>query len=88
MSEIGYTLASEEQPPKRLVELAKAAESAGFTHAMVSDHFQPWTDRQGHSPFVWPVVGGVAMVTERIDQVGPDQEGFMRFYAAEVLPKL
>lgn len=33
---------------------------------MVSDHFHPWIDRQGHSPFVWSVLGGIAQATERI----------------------
>jgi coenzyme F420-dependent glucose-6-phosphate dehydrogenase len=31
---------------------------------MISDHFHPWVDRQGHSPFVWNVIGGVAATTE------------------------
>jgi coenzyme F420-dependent glucose-6-phosphate dehydrogenase len=33
---------------------------------MISDHFHPWIDRQGHSPFVWSVLGGIAQATERI----------------------
>ena len=33
---------------------------------MVSDHFHPWTRRQGQSPFVWAVLGAIAQVTERI----------------------
>jgi alkanesulfonate monooxygenase SsuD/methylene tetrahydromethanopterin reductase-like flavin-dependent oxidoreductase (luciferase family) len=51
--EIGYWLASEEQPPKALVENAKRAEDAGFGHVLISDHIHPWVDAQGHSPFVW-----------------------------------
>jgi coenzyme F420-dependent glucose-6-phosphate dehydrogenase len=66
MVELGYTLSSEEHPPNRLVEIAQLAEDAGFGYALVSDHFHPWIDRQGHSPFVWPVVGGVAHATRRI----------------------
>jgi coenzyme F420-dependent glucose-6-phosphate dehydrogenase len=64
--EIGYWLASEEQPPKALVENARLAEDAGFGHVLISDHIHPWVDAQGHSPFVWSVVGAIAEATERI----------------------
>lgn len=64
--EIGYTLACEEHGPRELVGFARRAEEAGFAFAMVSDHYHPWVDRQGHSPFVWSVIGGVAAATERI----------------------
>jgi len=66
MVELGYTLSSEEHSPNRLVEIARLAEDAGFGYALVSDHFHPWVDRQGQSPFVWPVIGGVAHATGRI----------------------
>lgn len=64
--EIGYWLASEEHPPKALVENAKLAEDAGFSHVLISDHIHPWVDAQGHSPFVWGVIGAIAEATERI----------------------
>ena len=64
--EIGYWLASEEQPPKALVENTKLAEDAGFGHVLISDHIHPWVDAQGHSPFVWGVIGAIAEATERI----------------------
>ena len=64
--EIGYWLASEEHPPKTLVENAKRAEDAGFGHVLISDHIHPWVDAQGHSPFVWGVLGGIAEATDRI----------------------
>ena len=66
MTEIGYTLSSEEFGPRELVGFAQRAEEAGFGFALVSDHFHPWIDRQGHSPFVWTVLGGVAQVTSRL----------------------
>jgi G6PDH family F420-dependent oxidoreductase len=66
MVELGYALSSEEYTPRDLVRNAVAAEEAGFTFALVSDHFHPWTDRQGHSPFVWSVIGAIAQATERI----------------------
>jgi coenzyme F420-dependent glucose-6-phosphate dehydrogenase len=64
--ELGYTLACEEHGPRDLVAYARAAEEAGFPFAMISDHFHPWTDRQGHSPHVWSVIGGIAATTERL----------------------
>ncbi|HWB57684.1 MAG TPA: TIGR03557 family F420-dependent LLM class oxidoreductase [Gaiellaceae bacterium] len=63
---LGYALSSEEFRPGDLVRQARLAEEAGFEFAFVSDHFHPWIDRQGHSPFVWPVLGGIARATERI----------------------
>jgi len=64
--EIGYKLSSEEFGPRDLVAQARRAEAAGFSFALISDHFHPWTDRQGQSPFVWSVLGGIAQVTERL----------------------
>src|ERR671934_773593 len=65
--ELGYALSSEEHRPNDLVRNARAAEKAGFTFALISDHFHPWIDRQGQSPFVWSVIGGIAQVTERLE---------------------
>jgi coenzyme F420-dependent glucose-6-phosphate dehydrogenase len=64
--EYGYALSSEEHPPSDLVRNAKAAEDAGFTFALVSDHYHPWVDAQGHSPFVWSTIGAIAQVTDRL----------------------
>jgi coenzyme F420-dependent glucose-6-phosphate dehydrogenase len=64
--EIGYALSSEEHPPLDLVRDARRAEEVGFEFALVSDHFHPWIDRQGHSPFVWGVIGAVAASTKRL----------------------
>jgi coenzyme F420-dependent glucose-6-phosphate dehydrogenase len=63
---LGYALSSEEHRPLDLVRYGRLAEDAGFDFAMVSDHFHPWIDRQGQSPFVWSVIGGIAATTERI----------------------
>jgi G6PDH family F420-dependent oxidoreductase len=63
---VGYALSSEEHPPRDLVRYAAGAERAGFRFALISDHFHPWTDRQGQSPFVWSVLGGIAVETERL----------------------
>lgn len=63
MAEIGYKLASEEHGPLDLVCCARQAEDAGFPFAMISDHYHPWTSREGQSPFVWATIGGISQVT-------------------------
>jgi G6PDH family F420-dependent oxidoreductase len=62
--EIGYSLASEELHPTDMVRAAQRAEEIGFKSAWVSDHFHPWIDRQGESPFVWSVIGAIAATTQ------------------------
>jgi G6PDH family F420-dependent oxidoreductase len=64
MVEIGYALSSEEHGPKDLVRHARLAEDAGVESVWISDHFHPWVDDQGHSPFVWSVIGAIAATTE------------------------
>jgi G6PDH family F420-dependent oxidoreductase len=66
MTAIGYALSSEEHAPPDLVRNAQRAEEAGFSFALISDHFHPWVDRQGHSPFVWGVLGAIAQATDRL----------------------
>ena len=62
--ELGYAFSSEEHAPRDLVAHAVAAERAGFRFGLISDHFHPWIDKQGHSPFVWSVIGAIANATE------------------------
>ncbi len=61
---IGYSLSSEEMQPIDMVRWAHQAEDAGFSGIAISDHFHPWTNRQGQSPFVWNVLGALATVTD------------------------
>ena len=63
--ELGYSFSSEEHSPRDVVAHAAAAEQAGFRFGLISDHYHPWIDRQGHSAFVWSVIGGIANATER-----------------------
>jgi G6PDH family F420-dependent oxidoreductase len=63
--EIGIALSSEENSPLDLVRHAQAAEEAGLEFGLISDHIHPWVDAQGHSPFVWSVLGAIAQSTER-----------------------
>ncbi len=66
MTEIGYALSSEEHAPLDMVRWAERAEQAGFGFALISDHYHPWTDKQGHSGFVWGLIGAISQRTERL----------------------
>src|SRR5256714_15604378 len=63
--ELGFALSSEDHSPNELVRQAQIAERAGFTFALISDHFHPWVSDQGESPFVWSTLGGIAQATEK-----------------------
>lgn len=66
MVELGYTLSSEEHGPNDLVRYAVKAEEAGFEFAVISDHYHPWIETQGESPFVWGTLGGIAQATDAL----------------------
>jgi G6PDH family F420-dependent oxidoreductase len=66
MVAFGYSLLCEQRGPRELVSDAVGAEDAGFDFAVISDHYFPWLDSQGHAPNAWPVLGAVAAATERI----------------------
>jgi G6PDH family F420-dependent oxidoreductase len=63
MTRIGYFLSCEQFGPRELVDQAKRAEAAGFDALWISDHFHPWNDEQGQSPFVWGVIGALSEAT-------------------------
>jgi G6PDH family F420-dependent oxidoreductase len=64
--ELGFWISSEEHGPNEMIRAAQLAESVGFPYVQLSDHFHPWTDRQGQSPFVWSVIAGIAATTKRL----------------------
>jgi len=49
-----------------MIRFAREAEEAGFAFAMISDHYHPWIDKQGQSPFVWSTIGGISQATSSI----------------------
>lgn len=73
MVRIGYTLMCEQSDPRDLVRDAVRAEVAGFDFELISDHYFPWLDSQGHAPNPWPVLGAVAHATERVDLMTYDR---------------
>jgi coenzyme F420-dependent glucose-6-phosphate dehydrogenase len=60
---LGYSLSTEEHAAPDLVRFAQRAEEVGFEYGSISDHFHPWVDAQGQSPFVWSVLGAIAQAT-------------------------
>lgn len=63
MASIGYFLSCEQYGPHELIDQARRAEDAGFERLWISDHYHPWNDEQGQSPFVWGVLGALSQVT-------------------------
>jgi G6PDH family F420-dependent oxidoreductase len=64
--EFGYWLSVEEHTAPDLIRYAQMGEDTGFSWVMVSDHFHPWNNTQGQSPYVWSVLGGIAATTRRV----------------------
>ncbi|MFF2276652.1 TIGR03885 family FMN-dependent LLM class oxidoreductase [Agromyces sp. NPDC058126] len=63
MTSVGIHASHEQMPPGLLLEAVKRAEQAGFTAAMCSDHFAPWSVRQGHSGYAWSWLGAALEAT-------------------------
>jgi G6PDH family F420-dependent oxidoreductase len=63
---IGYTMMCEQTGPRELVRDVVRAEEVGFDFAVISDHYFPWLDEQGHSPYAWSVLGAAAQATSQI----------------------
>lgn len=66
MAEIGYVLSHEQFPAPQLIELAAAAEKAGFDRLWTSDHFQPWQDNQGHAGQAWVTLAALGQRVPRV----------------------
>jgi G6PDH family F420-dependent oxidoreductase len=62
----GYKLSAEGFGPTELIRQAVRAEEAGFDFVEISDHYHPWLDVQGHSPFAWTVLGAIAAQTSTV----------------------
>jgi probable non-F420 flavinoid oxidoreductase len=64
MTEIGFHNSHEQVHPAQLLKDVQAAQHAGFTAAMSSDHFSPWSRRQGQSGFAWSWLGAALATTD------------------------
>jgi len=81
---LGYTLMTEQAGPTELVRHAAVAEQAGFDFEVISDHYFPWLDEQGHSPYAWGVLGAVAQVTDHVELMTYVTCPTMRYHPAVV----
>ena len=66
MTRIGFHASHEQISPRQLLTDVQHAERAGFDMAMCSDHFSPWSTRQGHSGYTWAWLGA-ALATTRLE---------------------
>ena len=63
------------------------AEAAGFEFAVISDHYFPWVDAMGHSPYAWSVLGAAAQATSRIELMTYVTCPIKRYHPAVVAQK-
>lgn len=59
----GFHCSHEQHPPSVLLQMVQRAEQSGFDAAMSSDHFHPWSERQGQSGFAWSFLGAAMQAT-------------------------
>jgi len=64
MTRISYHASHEQFKPSELLRYVQAAEKAGFTGALSSDHFKPWNEQQGESGFAWSWLGAAMQATQ------------------------
>ena len=63
MTVIGVHASHEQVHPTVLLDAVRRAEEVGFDAAMSSDHFSPWSSRQGQSAFAWSWLGAALQAT-------------------------
>jgi G6PDH family F420-dependent oxidoreductase len=84
---IGHTLMTEQSGPREIVRYAAQAEQAGFDFEVMSDHYFPWLDEQGHSGYAWSLLGAVTQVTERVELMTYVTCPILRYHPAVVAQK-
>jgi G6PDH family F420-dependent oxidoreductase len=87
MTVYGYTMMCEQAPPDQLVRDVRSAERAGFDFSVISDHYAPWLQSQGHSGYAWSILGAAAQATERIPLMTYVTCPTMRYHPAVVAQK-
>jgi G6PDH family F420-dependent oxidoreductase len=87
MTDFGYTMMTEQSRPDRLVSDLRLAEQAGFDFSVISDHYQPWLESQGHAGYAWSILGAAAQATERIPLMTYVTCPTLRYHPAVVAQK-
>jgi G6PDH family F420-dependent oxidoreductase len=87
MTRFGYTMMCEQSRPDMLVQDIQRAEAAGFDFSVISDHYFPWLESQGHSGYAWSILGAAAQATERIPLMTYVTCPILRYHPAVVAQK-
>ncbi len=87
MTGFGYTMMCEHARPDQFVRDLASAEQAGFDFSVISDHYQPWLEEQGHSGYAWSILGAAAQATERIGLMSYVTCPTLRYHPAVVAQK-
>src|SRR3954452_18388364 len=87
MTDFGYTMMTEQSRPDRLVTDLQRAETAGFDFSVISDHYFPWLEEQGHSGYAWSILGAAAQATDRIPLMTYVTCPILRYHPAVVAQK-
>ncbi len=87
MTRYGYTLMTEQSDPRDIVRYAAGGERAGFDFEVMSDHYSPWLDAQGHAAYAWSMLGAVTQVTDRVELMTYVTCPTMRYHPAVVAQK-
>ncbi len=87
MTQFGYTMMCEQSAPDALVGDLQRAEACGFDFSVISDHYQPWLEEQGHSGYAWAILGAAAQATERIPLMTYVTCPTLRYHPAVVAQK-
>ena len=87
MTSFGYTMLCEQSRPDQLVRDLQGAEEHGFDFSVISDHYNPWLEEQGHSGYAWSILGAAAQATSRIPLMTYVTCPTMRYHPAVVAQK-
>jgi G6PDH family F420-dependent oxidoreductase len=87
MTAFGYTMMCEQSRPDQLVGDLQDAERAGFDFSVISDHYAPWLESQGHAGYAWSILGAAAHATERIGLMTYVTCPILRYHPAVVAQK-
>ena len=87
MTRFGYTLMTEQSSPRDLVRYAGRAEQAGFDFEVMSDHYFPWLEEQGHAGYAWSMLGAVTQATDRVELMTYVTCPILRYHPAVVAQK-
>jgi G6PDH family F420-dependent oxidoreductase len=87
VTRFGYTMMCEQAPPDQLVRDVRRADEAGFDFSVISDHYAPWLESQGHSGYAWSILGAAAHATDRIGLMSYVTCPILRYHPVVVAQK-